>query len=240
MRVNDPIPVLPVRPPERHLRSAAIVVGIVLVAAALVITVAYNAGAASMAPDLEAARERTERAISEADEAQTYSAMLLSERDGLRSDVASLTSDVTSLTAAVRDAERERDAVREDLDALKKAADPKPTPKASTPSVSRSSTPIRAGAEQWRGTVAKHFPASAVDEALYIIGRESGGNPSARNGSCVGLFQLDSGVHFSHYPEVDGFTADGNVYIASRLWKASGNSFDKHWYGHTSYPRYGG
>ncbi len=96
----------------------------------------------------------------------------------------------------------------------------------------------RPSVESWRPLVAKYFPPSAVDEALYIISRESRGDPNAGSG-CKGLFQIDASTHFHHYPEVDGNTAEGNTYIAARLWAKSGNSFHQHWYSHTSYPVFG-
>lgn len=173
---------------------------------------------------LTAASAKVKQARIEASDAKTHAAMLTTERDCLESRVATMASEIESLTAALK-------AVEEDNESLKReVAKPKPATKPA-PSVNKR------GAEQWRGLVAKHFPASAVDEALYIIQRESTGNPSARNGSCYGLFQLSS-VHFKAHPKVDGKSAEGNIIIAAKLWRASGGSFERHWYRHTSYARF--
>lgn len=152
---------------------------------------------------------------------------------------------VSTLTSQTVEASAAIEALKEDLSKAQKAASaPKAVPQAST-SVSRSgavraaSTPAGSGVERWRPLVAKYFPASAVDEALYIISQESKGDPAAGSyNGCYGLFQVDALIHYHHYLEVDGHTADGNVYIASRLWAKSGNSFNEHWYSHTAYPRY--
>jgi len=51
--------------------------------------------------------------------------------------------------------------------------------------------------ERWRSLVARYFPASEVDKALYVISLESSGNPSAVNPSsnAAGLFQVLPAAH---------------------------------------------
>lgn len=65
--------------------------------------------------------------------------------------------------------------------------------KASTPSRTHPS-----GVEQWRGAVRQALQQHGVwtqwweDKTLSIIRKESGGNPNARNGQHVGLFQFNN------------------------------------------------
>jgi soluble lytic murein transglycosylase-like protein len=74
--------------------------------------------------------------------------------------------------------------------------------------------------EQWRTLVARYFPADAVDAALSVMRKESGGDPSAVNSSsgCAGLFQL-SHHHGTMQQRLDPAY---NVATAARLHAAGG------------------
>lgn len=78
--------------------------------------------------------------------------------------------------------------------------------------------------EQWRPLVASVFPAWAVDEALYVISRESGGDPNVYNrqgsGAC-GLFQT---------LPCECLDPACNVAVAYRKWVGGGESFYAAWY----------
>lgn len=62
------------------------------------------------------------------------------------------------------------------------------------------------GVEQWRGLVAKYFPASEVENALVVIECESRGDPLARNrrSSASGLLQFIDGTWRSARTRVAG------------------------------------
>ena len=75
-----------------------------------------------------------------------------------------------------------------------------PTTRASTPPIS---TPVgdciyqfpphlgqNGCMDRWHGLVSSHFPSSQIPRALCVAWWESGGNPSAHNGSVYGLFQI--------------------------------------------------
>lgn len=81
--------------------------------------------------------------------------------------------------------------------------------------------------EQWRSLVAKYFPADQVDNALAIMQRESGGNPSAHNpGTAIvpedswGLFQINLNAH----PQMATGVTDGetNIQYAWQLFQGQG------------------
>lgn len=74
----------------------------------------------------------------------------------------------------------------------------------------------------WRDAVCS-YPWSC-SEALYIIERESGGNPEAWNpsGAC-GLFQLLPCPGYDLYTQLEG---------AYAKWLDGGGSFQRHWYNH--------
>jgi hypothetical protein len=80
------------------------------------------------------------------------------------------------------------------------------------------------GVEQWRGLVASIFPEWAVDEALYIMSRESEGVWDVYNrqgsGAC-GLFQL---------LPCECIDPECNVRGAYAKWLDGGQSFWRHWY----------
>lgn len=94
--------------------------------------------------------------------------------------------------------------------------------------------------ERWRGLVARHFPAHAVDDALRIIFYESSGDPNAvrlnANGTLdVGLFQMSSGhmqgcgvSTFERWRELMSHP-ETNVQAALRLWRGAGERFGKDW-----------
>lgn len=69
-------------------------------------------------------------------------------------------------------------------------------------------------AEQYRGKIAKLWPADLVDKVLYLISGESGGRADAvgDGGAAYGLFQ-------SHYVR-PGASVDEQIADAHRLWKA--------------------
>ncbi|HRZ10045.1 MAG TPA: transglycosylase SLT domain-containing protein [Gemmatimonadales bacterium] len=66
------------------------------------------------------------------------------------------------------------------------------------------------GVEQWRGLFERYFPGH-VEEALYVIRGESGGNPRASNGICRGLFQIHE-CHASAFRRVTGLPYFDGVY----------------------------
>lgn len=79
------------------------------------------------------------------------------------------------------------------------------------------------GVEQWRPLVAAYFPAWAVDEGLYVIRHESGGDPNIWNttgsGAC-GLWQT---------LPCECIDPECNTAVALRKWKAAGESFYDPW-----------
>lgn len=86
------------------------------------------------------------------------------------------------------------------------------------------SSPPPSGVEGWRGLVAAHFPADAVDTMLRIMACESRGDPGARNPSgATGLFQImpfwadhyGVSVQALHDP-------DTNVRVAKGVWDQQG------------------
>jgi soluble lytic murein transglycosylase-like protein len=99
---------------------------------------------------------------------------------------------------AERRAEREREARR--TAAARAAAQAAPSPSRSYSS----------GTEQWRGLCSAYFPGH-VDEALYVMSGESGGNPRASNGICRGLFQIHE-CHASAFRRVTGLPYFDGVY----------------------------
>jgi len=66
------------------------------------------------------------------------------------------------------------------------------------------------GVEQWRGLCERYF-SGHVDEALYVIRGESGGNPRASNGTCRGLFQIHE-CHAASFARVTGRPYYDGVY----------------------------
>jgi len=66
------------------------------------------------------------------------------------------------------------------------------------------------GVEQWRGLCERYFPGH-VDEALYVMSGESGGNPRASNGICRGLFAIHE-CHASAFRRVTGLPYFDGVY----------------------------
>lgn len=79
--------------------------------------------------------------------------------------------------------------------------------------------------EQWRPLVAGHFNPGDVDRVLCLMGKESGGNPDARNTSsgASGLMQImpfwagEYGVS-----RADLFTPEINLYIARKIRDSQG------------------
>ena len=81
--------------------------------------------------------------------------------------------------------------------------------------------------ERWRSLVAQYFPPGEVDRALWVIMRESGGNPtipSAFNAQGIedshGLWQINLNAH----PQMRGKTNDPEAATAyaAQLWQQSG------------------
>jgi soluble lytic murein transglycosylase-like protein len=77
--------------------------------------------------------------------------------------------------------------------------------------------------EQWRDLAEEYFPANRVDEALQIMGCESGGDPDAYNpySGAAGLFQFlpstwASTAPKAGFPNASAFDPEAN--IASAAW----------------------
>jgi len=96
-----------------------------------------------------------------------------------------------------------------------------------------------ANVERWRRLVEKYFPADRVEEALYVINGESGGNPRAvnRTSGAAGLFQ-----HMPQYwaaraanagfPGASIFDPEANIAASALLVKGSlsrGRDAWSHW-----------
>jgi hypothetical protein len=89
----------------------------------------------------------------------------------------------------------------------------------------RVASAVKPGAEQWRGLVAKHFPANQVDTALKVMACESGGNSSALNNNprtgdySVGLFQINlfGRLATSRPSEAWLKVPENNIQYASRM-----------------------
>ncbi len=83
---------------------------------------------------------------------------------------------------------------------------------------------VSGGVEQWRGLVAKYFPANQVDNALKIMTLESGGNANALSRTCDrGLMQINC----IHARRVNGnlallFDPDTNIKVAYLIWSNQG------------------
>ena len=114
--------------------------------------------------------------------------------------------------AAARQAERERAAA----EAARTSA-----PRSGGTSYTR-------GVECWRSLCARYFPGH-VDEALYVIRGESGGDPRASNGTCRGLFQIHE-CHAATFARVTGrpyydgvYDPDANAHFAAYLSRGGTN-----------------
>lgn len=80
-------------------------------------------------------------------------------------------------------------------------------------------------AEGWRGLVAAHFPANAVDNMLCIMWKESRGNPSADNSRSTarGLFQVLRSWPISFgYTYADLYDPTINTIVARKVWDLQG------------------
>lgn len=67
--------------------------------------------------------------------------------------------------------------------------------------------------------------------AITLAGRESGWNPNATNGSCLGLFQLKT--RSPRWRDPVWNTARANTYVNTRYgsWRAAlAHSYEKGWY----------
>lgn len=69
---------------------------------------------------------------------------------------------------------------------------------------------------QIRALVEAHFPADEVDDALAVAFCESRYNPTARNGSHKGLFQIAG--FWSQSFGMDPYDPASNVYMAYQIW----------------------
>ena len=67
-----------------------------------------------------------------------------------------------------------------------------------------------------RALVVTYFPPSQVDNALIVIACESRFNPSARNGSHIGLFQI-AGFWWRSF-NLDPYDPLLNVYMGWQIW----------------------
>ena len=76
--------------------------------------------------------------------------------------------------------------------------------------------------ERWRGLVAAHFPANAVNTMLCLMRYESGGNPNATNPSsgAAGLLQVMP-FWWDHYGG-DRYDPDTNIRVARLIWDQQG------------------
>ena len=90
--------------------------------------------------------------------------------------------------------------------------------------------------EQWRGLVSRHFKPGDVDKALWVMGYESGGDPSASGdgGSSVGLFQLNDDGLGSGLSQAEREDPEANVRAAAaavyggqgwKPWGGDGNTY---------------
>lgn len=87
-----------------------------------------------------------------------------------------------------------------------------------------------AAVEQWRSTVAKYFPPDQVDRVLYLINRESGGDPTAHNlnpktnDDSYGLLQINlvPGAHQGQISPQDAQNPEKNIAFAAQLYKDQG------------------
>jgi hypothetical protein len=80
-------------------------------------------------------------------------------------------------------------------------------------------------AEAWRGLVAAHFPADAVNNMLCIMWKESRGNPSADNSRSTarGLFQVLRSWPISFgYTYADLYDPTINTIVARKVWDLQG------------------
>lgn len=94
----------------------------------------------------------------------------------------------------------------------------------------RQITPASGNCEQWRELVAKHFPAEQVNNALLVMSKESGCNPSAKSSTNDhGLMQ----IHFpAHKAKVNGnvdalYDPETNIIVARQIY---GSGSWKPWY----------
>lgn len=105
---------------------------------------------------------------------------------------------------------------------------PPPPPHTHTRSSSTGSTTNTgavANTEGWRGLVAAHFPANAVDNMLCIMWYESQGNPTADNprSTARGLFQvLRSWPLKFGYSYADLYDPTINTIVARKVWDLQG------------------
>ncbi len=80
-------------------------------------------------------------------------------------------------------------------------------------------------AEGWRGLVAAHFPADAVDNMLCIMWKESRGSPTADNprSTARGLFQVLRSWPISFgYTYADLYDPTINTIVARKVWDIQG------------------
>lgn len=96
-----------------------------------------------------------------------------------------------------------------------------------TTAVPAPADPPPAGVEQWRGLVEAYWPADIVDEALWVIDCESGGNPDAYNPSsgAAGLFQFipstwASASESAGWSGADVYDPEANIAVAAWLYGA--------------------
>lgn len=87
--------------------------------------------------------------------------------------------------------------------------------------------PPPAGVEQWRGLVEAYWPAAIVDEALWVIDCESGGDANAYNpaSGAAGLFQFvpstwASASESAGWGGADVFDPEANIATAAWLYSA--------------------
>jgi len=68
---------------------------------------------------------------------------------------------------------------------------------------------------RWFDDCRRYWPSSQMRNVLYCIKHESGGNPNARNGIYIGLFQL-GGYSCNVWPP------STNIRLAHKLWLSRG------------------
>lgn len=93
----------------------------------------------------------------------------------------------------------------------------KPKPRQKPHAIGRTST--WPSVTRWRSLVARYFPAEQVDNALWTIQLESGGNPASVNSGsgCSGLMQVAPPFH--GWNPLD---AENNIRIAAKIWRRHG------------------
>ena len=91
---------------------------------------------------------------------------------------------------------------------------------------------INDATEQWRPLVAKYFPQSVVDDALWVMWCESRGDPEARafpKSSATGLYQFIDSTWRTVAPRAglagaDRTDPEANIAAAAWLWELSGGT----------------